>query len=110
MNRHQYIPWTSKQSWFAVLVTVQSLSRVRLCATVDGSLPSSSVHGLSMERGGCHFLLQDIFPDLGSSLCLLHWQESFFFLPLSYQGSPQLSGGSVKFQLLPQQFGNTWEI
>ena len=35
---------------------------------------------------GCHFLLQGIFPDQGSNLCLLHWQVES--LPLSHQGSP----------------------
>ena len=33
-------------------------------------------------RGGCHFLLQGIFPSQGSNwhlLCLLHWQAGFFF-------------------------------
>ena len=36
---------------------------------------------------GCHFLLQGIFPDQGSNLCLLYWQVDS--LPLSHQGSPE---------------------
>ena len=34
---------------------------------------------------GCHFLLQRIFPNQGSNLCLLHWQADS--LPLSHQGN-----------------------
>ena len=39
--------------------------------------------------GGCHFLLQGIFPTQGLNLqllCLLHWQADS--LPLSHMGSP----------------------
>ena len=35
---------------------------------------------------GCHFLLQGIFPILGSNLHLLNWQADL--LPLSQEGSP----------------------
>ena len=36
--------------------------------------------------GGCHFILQRIFPTQGSNLSLLIWQVDS--LPLSHQGSP----------------------
>ena len=46
-------------------------------------------------RVGCHFLLQGIFPNQGSNLCLLHWQEDS--LPLSQLGNTmwenKLGGG-----------------
>ena len=60
---------------------------------MDCSLPHSSVHGDSPGKntgGGCHFLLQGIFPTQGSNprfLCLLHWQEDS--LPLAPPGKPQ---------------------
>ena len=38
---------------------------------------------------GCHFLLLGIFLTQGVNLHLLHWQVDF--LPLSHQGSPNLS-------------------
>ena len=38
-------------------------------------------HGLSCSRA------HGIFPDLGSNLCLLHWQADSF--PLSFEGSPK---------------------
>ena len=47
---------------------------------------------LSMESPGkntgvgCHFLLQEIFPTLGSYPCLPQWQADSF--PLSHLGSP----------------------
>ena len=44
-----------------------------LCDPVGCSLPGSSVHGDSAGKntgGGCHFLLQGIFPTQGSNLHL----------------------------------------
>ena len=38
------------------------------------------------SRGGCHSLLQGIFPTRGSNPDLLHWQAES--LPLSHHGSP----------------------
>ena len=57
---------------------------------MDCSLPGSSVPWdfPSKNAGvGCSFLLQGIFPDQGSNLCLLYWQVDS--LPLSHQGSPE---------------------
>ena len=50
--------------------------------------PGSSVHGIfpgKNIRGGCHVLLQGIFPILGSNPRLLHWQGDS--LPLDHLGS-----------------------
>ena len=60
-----------------------------LCCHMDCSPPGSSVHRIFQARilgAGRHFLLQEIFPNLGLNLCLLHWQANF--LPLNHQGSP----------------------
>ena len=46
---------------------------------------------------GCHFLLQRIFPNQGSSLrllCLLHWQADS--LPLSHLGSALVPQPGIK--------------
>ena len=51
-------------------------------------------------RLGCHFLLQGIFPTLGSSSRLLHWQADS--LPLSQQGSPDTVDNTVLL-LLPNK-------
>ena len=62
-----------------------------LCSPMDCSPPGSSVHWDSLGKNtgvGCHFLLQGIFPTLGSNLSLLyllHWQADS--LPLSHLGS-----------------------
>ena len=47
-----------------------------LCHSMDCSLPSSSVHGISQARTGVgyHFFLQGIFATQGSNLDLLNWQ------------------------------------
>ena len=47
---------------------------------------------------GCHFLLQGIFPTQGLNLCLLHWQADS--LPLSHQGSPDLTFCQHKLQII----------
>ena len=58
---------------------------------MDCSPPGSSVHRDSPGKntgGGCHALLQGIFPTQGSKLCLLHllhWQAGS--LPLVPLGS-----------------------
>ena len=65
-------------------VYAQSLSCVQLCNPMDYSLPGSSVHGDSPGKnigGGCHSLLQRIFPTQGSNLFLLQLlQESRWIL------------------------------
>ena len=51
---------------------------------------------------GCHFVLQGIFPNQGSNLCLLHWQADS--LSLSHQGSLCLLGclmNAASFSNLP---------
>ena len=71
-----------------------------LCSPMACSLPGSSVHGVLQARipeGGCHALLQGIFPTKGSNPCLLrllHWQADS--LPLVPPGKPL-----VRFQALP---------
>ena len=62
-------------------VCAQSLqSCLTLCNPMDCSPPGSFVHGDAPGKnagGGCHALLQGIFPTQGSNpclLCLLHWQ------------------------------------
>ena len=42
---------------------------------------------------GCHFFVQGIFLTQGSNLCLLSWQDFFFFLTIEPPGKPQ----QVKF-------------
>ena len=70
-----------------------SFSHVQLCSPTDCSLPGTSVHGISQARildgGGCHFLLQGIFPTQGLNSHLLDWQVGS--LPLSHLGNPNLT-------------------
>ena len=54
------------------------------CNLMDYGPPSSSVPGKNAGAGS-HFLLQGIFPTLGSNPHLLCWQADS--LPLSHQGS-----------------------
>ena len=77
-----------QQGFVCVCSATQSYSV--LCDPKDCSLPGSSFHGnfLSKNTGvDCHFLLQEIFPILGSNLHLLHLQVDS--LPLRHRGSPQ---------------------
>ena len=59
-----------------------------LCDCMDCSSPGSSSMRFSRQEywSGLPFLLQGIFPDQGSNLCLLHWQTGS--LTLSHQGTP----------------------
>ena len=61
----------------------QSLSHVRLFTTpwnVAHQAPlSMGFPGKNNTRMGCHFFLQRIFLTQGLNLCLLLWQEDFFF-------------------------------
>ena len=63
---------------FSFLVNMCTHSQLLGCVQLfvtPWSLPSSSVHGISQARileRGCHFLLQGIFPTLGSNPRLLH--------------------------------------
>ena len=92
---------------------VKSLSCVQLCEPMDCNMPGSSVYGVLQARNtavDCHFLLQGIFPDQGSNLCLLQWQAGS--LPLSHQGiswtnrsGSSLTGSSeLGISLLPDEY------
>ena len=61
-----------------------------LCDSKDGSLPGSSVCGISQARiqEWFPFLLQEIFPTQELNLHLLHWQADS--LPLSPLGGPKI--------------------
>ena len=79
----------------AVLCSVAQ-SCLTLCNPVDCSLPGSSVHGDFSGKStgvGCHFLLQGIFLDQGSSPRLPHWQADA--LPLSHRGSQEVEQESL---------------
>ena len=70
--------WTADISWqcckrHACVLTVRLCPT--LCDPMDCSSPDSSVHGDSPGRnigGGCHALLQGIFPTQGLNPCLPH--------------------------------------
>ena len=66
-------------------------SHPTLCGPMDCSLPDSARDSPGKNTGGgCHALLQGIFPTQGSNpcfLCLLHWRASS--LPLA-QSCPTL--------------------
>ena len=58
-------------------VLLSRFSRVRLCATLWRQAPPSWDSPGKDTGGGCHALVQGIFPIQGSNLhllCLLHWQ------------------------------------
>ena len=84
------VSWGRRLISLHACVCSKLLSCVWLSAIpMDCSPPSSSVYGILQARitgVGCHFLLQGIFPTLGWSLGLLHWQMDS--LPLSHLGSP----------------------
>ena len=70
--------------------SVNSLSCVWLCDSMDCSPPGSSVHGIFPGKNtgvGCHFLLQGVFPTQGLNLGLLHCRWILYCL--SHQGSPR---------------------
>ena len=70
-------------------VVVKSLSHVRLFVTpwIVACQALLSMGFSGKKTGvGCHFLLQGIFLDQGSDLCLLHCQADS--LPPSHLGSP----------------------
>ena len=56
-----------------------------LCNPMYYSPPGSSVHGDSPSKnsgGGCHALLQEIFPTQGLNLCLLRLLHCRWILPI----------------------------
>ena len=72
--------------------SVQSLSRVRLFATlwiVAYHAPSSMDFPGKRNGVGCHFLLQRIFLTQGSNPGLLHCRQTLY--RLSHRGSPLVS-------------------
>ena len=50
---------------------------------------------------GCHLLLQGIFPDQGSNLHLLHWQDKFFITKPSGKSSVSVTPSTVLDSLAP---------
>ena len=54
--------------------------------TVAPQTPLSTEFPRKNTGVGCHFLLQGIFPNQGSNMHLLYWQQDS--LPLSHLGSP----------------------
>ena len=82
-----------KKIWYLYIMEYCSCLITTSCLTLrcvsDCSPPGSSVHGTYQARileWVAIFLLQRIFPALGSNPCLLHWQADS--LLLSHQGSP----------------------
>ena len=72
-----------------VYVRALTQSYLTLCDPVDPCPPGSSVHGDSPGKniaGGCHALLQGIFPTQGSNPGLPHCRWILYHL--SHQGSP----------------------
>ena len=67
---HLYVESKKYNKW----VCVAQWYWLTLCNPTDCSPPGSSLHGIFQTRilEGCHFLLQGIFPTVGSNLCLLH--------------------------------------
>ena len=73
--------------WAAVYGVAQSRTRLKRLSSSSSSRLLCPWDFPGKNTGvGCYFLLQGIFPTLGSNLCLLHWQA--VSLPLSHQGSP----------------------
>ena len=69
-----------------------------LCDPVGCSLPGSSVHGDSAGKntgGGCHFLLQGIFPTQGPNPGLPHCPQILY--QLSHKRSPRKAEGNDYF-------------
>ena len=67
-----------------------------VCDSMVCSLPGSSVHGIFPDkstRGGCHFLLQGIFPTQGSNPGIPQCGQTLY--RLSHQGSPPLIPSSL---------------
>ena len=117
-SRRRFQLWEGamKQVWSILDLVgwlVKSLSCVQLSKPMDRNMPGSSVYGGYQARNtgvDCHFLLQGIFPDQGSNLCLLHWLAGS--LPLSHQGiswtnrsGSSLTGSSeLGISLLPDEY------
>ena len=77
-------------------------------ATMDSSLPGSSVHGDSPGKNtgvGCHALLQGIFSTWELNWDLLHFRQILY--QLSYQGNPNIPH---KIPLNPHTYCNEVDI
>ena len=62
-----------------------------LCDPIDCSLPGSSVHGIFPGKNtgvGCHYLLQEIFPNQGSNPGLLHCRRILYQLSHGLASNP----------------------
>ena len=74
-------------------------SCLTVCDPLDCNPPGSSVHGISQASildtgGGCHFLLQGIFPIQGWNSGLLHCRQILYHL--SHQESlPQGNNNEI---------------
>ena len=82
----------SQHSLLLVLCLVAQSCPTLCCDPTDFSPPGFSVHGDSPGkniRGGCHALLQGIFPTPESKWSLLHCRR--FLNQLSYQRSPSVT-------------------
>ena len=90
--------------WSSCVCAKSLQSCLTLCDPVDCSPPGSSVHGDSLGKdtaGGCHVLLQGIFPTQGLNpwlLHLLHCQVDS--LPPAPPGKPRLVIKCSRFLLL----------
>ena len=91
IQRHVYY-----KGWILLLL-FKLLTRVQLFCDPHGLQPARLLcpwHSPSKNTGvGCLFLLQGVFLIQGLNPCLLHWQESFFFFPLTAEppGKPSLN-------------------
>ena len=77
--------------WACVVLCLVTQSSPTLCDSMDWSLLGCSVHRDSPGKytgGGCHALLQGIFPNQGSNPGLLHCR--WIIYRLSHQGSPTI--------------------
>ena len=66
-------------------------SCLTLCNPIDCSRPGSFVHGISPGKdtgGGCHSLLQGIFPTQGLDLGLLHCRQILYCLSCQFRPFP----------------------
>ena len=86
-TRLKWLSSSSSSSSNFIIYVVMSLSHV-WCFATPWTVTSKAPQGSPGKNAGvgCHFLLQGIFLDQGSNLCLLHWQADA--LRLSHQGSP----------------------
>ena len=83
-EKHSLRNWASKSK------TVKVAQSCPTPCFMDCSLSGSSVHGILQARileGGCHFLLQGIFPTQGLNPGFLHCTRILY-----HQGNPKVRG------------------